>query len=85
MTEPEFPLTISYHRDGNAWTFQTPDELLSSVEWFDSDDSAEGASVVDARARLVRLKLQHGQLLVFELAAGWPDLQEEFSPSGSGP
>lgn len=72
---PEFPLTISYHRDANAWTFESADELLSSLPWFDSDDPAERASVVDARARLVRLKLQDGQLLVFELAAGWPDMQ----------
>jgi hypothetical protein len=74
---PEFPLTITYHSDGNAWTFESADELLSSLPWFDSDDPAERASVVDARARLVRLKLQDGQLLVFELAAGWADLTLE--------
>lgn len=74
---PEFPLTISYHRDGNAWTFENADDLLSTLDWFDSEDPAERASVVDARARLVRLKLQDGQLLVFELAAGWPDLTLE--------
>jgi hypothetical protein len=76
MTEhgPEFPLTISYHSDGNAWTFESADELLSTLDWFDSDDPAERASVMDARGRLVRLKLQHGQLLVFELAAGWPEI-----------
>lgn len=74
---PEFPLTISYHRDANAWTFETADELLSSLPWFDSDDAAERASVVDARGRVVRLKLQNGQLLTFELADGWPDLTLE--------
>lgn len=74
---PEFPLTITYHSDGNAWTFETADELLSSLDWFDSDDPAERASVVDARGRLVRLKLQDGQLLTFALAEGWPDLTLE--------
>lgn len=74
---PEFPLTISYHSDGNAWTFETLDELLASLDWFESDDPAERASVVDARGRLVRLKLQSGQLLAFELAGGWPDLTLE--------
>ena len=76
MTEhgPEFPLTISYHGDGNAWTFESADELLSTLDWFDSDDPAERASVMDARGRLVRLKLQHGQLLVFELAPGRPEM-----------
>jgi hypothetical protein len=73
----EFPLTITYHSDSNVWTFESPDELLSSLPWFDSDDPAERASVVDARARLVRLKLQDGQLLVFELAVGWPNLTLE--------
>ena len=75
--DPEFPLTISYHSDGNAWTFETPDELLSTLGWFDSDDPAERASVMDAGGRLVRLKLQNGQLLAFELAGGWPDLTLE--------
>ena len=74
---PEFPLTISYHSDANAWTFETADELLSSLDWFDSDEPAERASVVDARGRLVRLKLQNGQLLVFELADGWGELTLE--------
>ena len=74
---PEFPLTITYHSDGNAWSFASADELMSSLPWFDSDDPAERASVVDARARLVRLKLQDGQLVVFELAAGWADLTLE--------
>jgi len=76
MTEhgPEFPLTISYHSDGNAWAFETAEELLSALDWFDSDDPAERASVMDARGRLVRLKLQNGQLLVFELAPGWPEV-----------
>ena len=77
MTErgPEFPLTISYHSDANAWTFETADELLSSLDWFDSDDPAERASVVDARGRLARLTLQNGQLLIFELADGWGDVR----------
>lgn len=74
---PEFPLTITYHSDANAWTFETADELLSSLDWFDSDDPAERASVVDARGRVVRLKLQNGQLLTLELAEGWPDLTLE--------
>lgn len=74
---PEFPLTISYHRDANAWTFETADELLSSLPWFDSDDPAEGASVVDARGRVVRLKLQNGELLTLALVDGWPDLTLE--------
>jgi len=32
---------------------------------------------VDARGRLVRLKLQNGQLMAFELADGWSDLTLE--------
>jgi hypothetical protein len=69
---PEFPVTITRHEDGDAWTFETVGELVSAVGLFDSDDPAAGASVTEARGRPVRLKVENGQLLTFELAPDWP-------------
>lgn len=70
--EPEFPITITRHEDGDAWTFENPGELVSAIDLFDSDDPAQRASVTEARGRLVRLRVQNAQLVTFELAADWP-------------
>lgn len=65
--DPEFPITIAFHEDRDAWTVGTIDELLSTVHWFDSDDPAQAATVTDARGRLVRLKIDNQTLLTFEV------------------
>ena len=72
---PEFPLTITSHRNGNAWTFESLDELLGALTVFSTDDSVEGASVMDGRGRLVRLVVQDGRLLTLEVVPGWPSLE----------
>ena len=71
-SEAEFPITITRHDDGDAWTFENPGELVSAIDLFDSDDPAQRASVTEARGRLVRLRVQNGQLITFELAPDWP-------------
>ena len=70
---PEFPITIVFHEDRDSWTAESVDELVSTVAWFDSDDPAQAATVTDARARLVRLKIQNHLLVSFEVAEdfGW--------------
>lgn len=69
---PEFPLTITAHRDGNAWTFESPDELLDAVAVFSTDDPSQGASVIDARGRLVRLVVENRRFVALEVAPAWP-------------
>ena len=70
---PEFPITIVFHVDRDSWTAGSLDELVSTMGWFDSDDPAQAATVTDARARLVRLKIQNHLLINLEVAEdfGW--------------
>ena len=70
---PEFPITITRHDDGDAWTFENPGDLVSAIDLFDSDDPAQRASVTEARGRLVRLRVQNAQVMTFELAPDWSD------------
>lgn len=72
---PEFPLTITSHRDGDAWTFESTDELLDAMVVFSTDDPAQGASVIDGRGRLVRLVVQDRSVVTLELVPGWPSLE----------
>lgn len=64
---PEFPIRVTFHEDGEEWVLDSFDELASSLEWFDSDDPTENASVVDGKGRPVRVKVEALELLRFEL------------------
>ena len=65
---PEFPVMITFHRDRDAWTLETAEELISALPWFDSDDPAQAATVSDARGRVVRLRIENQRLLAFEVS-----------------
>lgn len=71
---PEFPLTITTHRDGDAWTFETADDLVDAIDTFNSTDPSYAASVIDGRGRLVRLVIENRRIVVLELVAGWPTI-----------
>ena len=64
---PEFPIRVSFHQDDDQWVLASLDELACSLEWFDSNDPDEFASVVDSRDRAVRVKVERLALLRFEL------------------
>ena len=64
---PEFPITIAFHEDRDAWTVESLDELVTTVPWFDSDDPAQAATVTDALGRLVRLRVDNQNVLTFEV------------------
>ena len=70
---PEFPLTITSHRDGDAWTFESAEDLENAIDAFNAD--AEAASVIDGRGRLVRLVVENRRIVVLQLVPGWPPLQ----------
>ena len=76
MDDPELPITITSHPDGDAWTFETLDELVSSLVSFDSEDPAQPASVTDARGRPTRLAISAGAITAFALIPGWPVVVE---------
>ena len=71
---PEFPLTITSHRDRDAWTFESTEDLIEAIDGFSSDDPSQAASVIDGRGRLVRLVVENRQISVLELVPGWPSL-----------
>ncbi len=64
---PEFPITVTFHEDGEIWVLDSIAELACNLEWFDSDDPEENASVTDATGRPVRIKVENLDVLVFEL------------------
>jgi len=64
---PEFPIRVSFHEDDDVWVLDSFDELAFSLEWFDSNDPDENASVVDRKERAVRVKVERLELLRFEL------------------
>lgn len=65
---PTFPIRVVFHDDGDEWVLGSVEELVSSLEWFDSDDPAEHASVHDASGRRVRLRVEWLELRRLELA-----------------
>lgn len=71
---PEFPLTVTSHANGDAWTFVDAGELVGSLPQFDSGDPAQASSVIDGRGRLVRLVIDNGRITALELVQDWPDL-----------
>jgi hypothetical protein len=68
---PQFPITITFHEDRDAWTALSLEELLAELPWFDSDDPGQRATVTDALGRLVRLRVQNMSLLAFEVTEAW--------------
>lgn len=67
-TATEFPLHVCFD-DGDEWVLDTPIEVASSLEWFDSDDPTETAIVTDALGRRVTVRVDAHQLEVCTLAA----------------
>ena len=47
MIKPTFPIKVFFHEDGTEWVLNNEDELCSNLEWFDSNDPNEKASITD--------------------------------------
>jgi hypothetical protein len=58
---------VTFHEDGDEWLLNSLKELAGSLEWFDSDDPAQNASVVDGKGRAVRIRVERLEVLRFEL------------------
>jgi hypothetical protein len=67
IPEPEFPIRVTFHEDGDEWVLDSPEELACSLEWFDTDDPEEHASVVDRHGRAVRIKVEALEVVRLEL------------------
>lgn len=67
MMRPEFPITVTFHEDGDVWVLNSIEEVASSLEWFDSEDPTQRATVTDREGRAVHLQVKKLDVLVFEL------------------
>lgn len=39
--KPSFPITVTFHEDGDTWVLDTKNELECNLEWFESRDPEE--------------------------------------------
>jgi len=72
MTDkPLFPIKYVFHGDENddpeEEAYEDLKELACNLEWFDSEDPEENATILDAQGRQVRLKIVALDAIVFEL------------------
>ena len=65
---PQFPLRVLFHGDSDEWVLDSVEDVVTALEWFDSDDPTENATVLDALGRKVRLRVESLQLQRLELA-----------------
>jgi hypothetical protein len=56
VAEPEFPIRVTFQEDGDEWVLDSPEELACNLEWVDTDDPEENASVVDRHGRTVKVE-----------------------------
>ena len=66
-TSPEYPIKVVFHEDNEEWILNNETEVAYNLEWFNSHDPEEQATVTDNQERLVRLIVKKLELLVCEL------------------
>lgn len=66
--KPKFPLRILFQESNDEWILKNENDAACTLEWFDSDDPNEHASVTDDLGRPVRLKVEGLAILVCEVA-----------------
>ena len=64
---PSYPITVHYIKEKEQITFNDELELVSYLEFFDSEDPDEDIKVLDARVRLMELSVWGLELRVFRL------------------
>jgi hypothetical protein len=70
--KPVFPIKVIFYEededdDIDVWVLDNENELAWNLEWFDSRDPSENASVVDSLGRSVRLKVEKLNVVEFFL------------------
>ncbi|MCF6325338.1 MAG: hypothetical protein L3J89_13635 [Gammaproteobacteria bacterium] len=65
---PVFPITVHFLEEDDYWILDDVDELGTNLEWFDSSDPSEKATVKDSLGRSVRLKVEKLTVTEFSLA-----------------
>ncbi len=70
----KYPLTVIFHEDGDLWTLDSPAELASNLEWYDSLDPNECSTVLDANNQYLNVKVEKLELIKLEF------IKEELLP-----
>ena len=83
---PSFPITLHWGLQGASELFESEEELCEHLGTFHSIESAGEVEVRDVDSRPVWLRVEHGRLLVLQLAlTAAPPLAMQESPGGGGP
>ncbi|MBI3560328.1 MAG: hypothetical protein HY080_01230 [Gammaproteobacteria bacterium] len=65
--KPQFPLKVVFHETDEEWVLENENEAAFNLEYFDSDDKEERATVTDNLGRAVRLKIRKLEIVTCEL------------------
>ncbi len=66
--KPSFPITVTFIEDGDTWVLDTPSELECNLEWFDSRDPEENATITDSKGRKLLVVVEKLELKICQLA-----------------
>lgn len=64
----EYPIKIIFHEDNEEWILNNEIEVANNLEWFNSQDPEENATITDNKGRPVRLIVKELEIVVCELA-----------------
>ena len=65
---PQYPITVADSGSGESQLFTTEEELVTTLEWFNSDDPEYNAVVTDALGRAVQLKIERLEVVICRLS-----------------
>ncbi|WP_077284938.1 hypothetical protein [Cognaticolwellia aestuarii] len=63
---PEYPISIDYADDTESVVLANDMEVMTHLEWFDSEDSEYCAQVTDAKNKAVCLKVEALEIIVLK-------------------
>lgn len=64
----QFPIKVIFHEDNEEWLLYNEMEIAYNLEWFNSKDPEENATVTDKEGRVVHLVVKELKVIVCELA-----------------
>ena len=64
---PIYPITVTFQEDGAVWVLNNENEIANNLEWFDSRDPEEKATVIDKNKRKVTLVVEQLEMKQCEL------------------
>ena len=65
--KPTFPITVTFQEDGDVWVLNNEMEVANNLEWFDSRDPEEKATVIDKSKRKVTLVVEKLEVKLCEI------------------